>query len=109
MTDLPAERLHEVMAPVWKKHPETRPKIMWFEGADWRYHDGGSEAILGNEAATLLCESGMVRWLLGRGQPASADIYRCTSGEISVESGEQRDTLVEALAAACMAVPQEKT
>lgn len=118
MPDLPPERLHEIVGPVWTKHPGTRPEGLEFrDGAWWLHTDigdiGGLVRIL-PWSATLLCEAQMTRWLWERDQIAM-DVDAAASAKdgyfyfLQTSSGEYaKPTRVEALAAACMAVPEER-
>lgn len=116
MIDLPAQRLHEVMAPVWEKHPETRPEgLTWCDAGDDSYGCRYAASWLRKgrqrepDEATLLCESGMVRWLAEHDDYVQIwrAPYRWHAGSGAPQF--EAPTLLEALAAACLAVPQEKT
>lgn len=110
MPDLTAERLHEIVSPVWEKHPETRPPLEVIgEYVAGRFY------ATNPEVAALLCEAGMVRWLAERcsdcdmleiGAPDDDDQ---TPAWVAIAWTRQwrgeAPTLIEALAAACLSVP----
>lgn len=124
MPDLTAARLHEIIAPVWSKHPGTRPEVplagdlkwaemrSWWPGEQLFYGWKWCSTNVPVEVAELFCEAQMTRWLSKR-QPHgiginSSDLRTSVwliKEMFGVERTENKPALIEALAATCLAVP----
>lgn len=116
MPDLSPERLHEIMEPVWKKHPGTRPAELEYVPVVWSLAGGWD--ITHVEVATLLCEAQMTRWLAEQDwDPCLRRVSLPRGWTVTLESSLSSatdedfmgDTPIEALAAACLAVPEDTT
>ena len=72
MGELTAERVWEIVEPVWKKHPGTRPQGLVHVEGELRASPQAARGfyLRGQDIEAcdtiLLCESGLVRWLAGR-------------------------------------------
>ena len=114
MPDTTPQRLHEVMSPVWEVWLELRPRIadshLSIEGGEWRWvHPTGFRDHVWPSVATALCRDAMVEGLLKQGDVAIKEygkllfsVFVATDNENYQEY--QAHSLVESLAAACIAV-----
>lgn len=101
-----AARLAEIVEPVWAKHPGTRPRTLNYVDDKYGKCWTRSGATFATDGAEMLCEAQMVRWLV-LGDYSGATVIM-EGGQSVHHNGHiyEADTLIEALAAACLAVAQ---
>ena len=128
MTELSAQQLHDLMAPLWERCSELSPKGLMFDYIQQSNEYSSpsvpvlypmlhgrwiespcfpEEAVDGTASATQLCESSMVRqlakWVVFPLIARSRKIWRVAITITGKTTDFYAPTLVEALAAACNA------
>ena len=114
--------LHTVIEPVWKAWPELKPEGLQWRLDQWHCFRGGRCSFwIDTVGATALCIAAMVEWLIVNqavpefdGDADDTGLFRCSveftdnPNAIVDPCKVEAPTLVEALAAACIALAEAK-